>query len=41
MMMLLIVNITQHMPQNRVSNTFTHVTLNTINGVVHSYKPYQ
>ena len=26
----IIIRVTQHMPQNRVSNTTTHVTLNTL-----------
>ena len=30
----LIINVIEHMPQNRVSDTITHVTLSTINGVV-------
>ena len=34
MMMLLIINVTYHTPQSRVSDTITHVTLNSINGVV-------
>ena len=28
-----IISVTQYPPQNRVSDTFTHVTLNTINEV--------
>jgi hypothetical protein len=34
MVKLLIIGVTQHMPQNRVRATITYVTLNTINGVV-------
>ena len=34
---LLIINVTYHTPQNRVSDTILHVTLNTINGEVVSY----
>ena len=34
MMKLLISNVTSHTPQNRASDTITHVMLNTINGVV-------
>ena len=30
----LIINVTQHTPQNRVSDTIAHATLNTINRVV-------
>ena len=30
----LIINITQDTPQNRISDTIMHVTLNTIYGVV-------
>ena len=30
----LIISVNQHMPQNRVSDTFMHVTLNAINGVI-------
>ena len=33
MVMLLIINVTSHTPQNRVSDTIKLVTLNTINGV--------
>ena len=33
MMNLLIIGVTLHTPQNKVSDTSTHVTLNTINGV--------
>ena len=36
-MKLLIINVTQNMPQNRVSDTITHVTLNTMNGGVRVY----
>lgn len=32
-MALLIMSVTNHKPQNRVSNAFVHVTLNSINGV--------
>ena len=35
MLTLLIMSVTYHMPQNRVSDTIMHVTLNTINGVLH------
>jgi hypothetical protein len=31
---LLIINVTYHMPQNRVRDTITHVTLYTVNGGV-------
>jgi hypothetical protein len=31
---LLIISVTQHTPQNKASGTITHVTLNTIIGVV-------
>ena len=34
MIKLLIVSVTSHTPQSRVSDTITHVTLNTINIVV-------
>ena len=34
MVKLLIINITKPTPQNRVSNTIMHVTLNTINVVI-------
>ena len=34
MMKLLIISVTLHTPQNSVSNTIPHVTLNTINNVV-------
>ena len=34
MMKLLFTSVTRHMPQNRVSNTIMHVTLNIINNVV-------
>ena len=34
MMKLLIINVTQHTPQIKVSDTITHVTLNTTNGGV-------
>ena len=34
MVKLLIINVTWHMPQDRVSDTITHVTLNSVNGVV-------
>ena len=33
MMKLLIISVTYRMPQNKVSDTIMHVTLNTINGV--------
>ena len=33
MVKLLIINVTQHTPQNRVTDTIMHVILNTINGV--------
>ena len=33
MMKLLISGVTKHMPQNRVSDPITHVSLNTIYGV--------
>jgi hypothetical protein len=33
MMKLLISGVTKHMPQNRVSDPITHVSLNTINDV--------
>ena len=37
MVKLLIINVTYHfMPQNRVSDPITHVTIDTTNGVVHS-----
>ena len=32
---LLIIYVTRHTSQNRVSDTITQLTLNTINGVVH------
>ena len=35
MVKLLIINVTSHTPQNRVSDTIMHVTLNTIHGVVY------
>ena len=34
MVKLLIINVTLRVPKNRVNETITHVTLNTINGVV-------
>ena len=34
MVKVLIINVTWHVPQNRASDTITHVTLNTINNVV-------
>ena len=34
MVKLQIINLTEDMPKNRVSDTFSHVTLNTINGVL-------
>ena len=34
MIKLLIINVTEHTPQNRVSDTIMHVTSITINGVV-------
>ena len=34
MMQLLTGSVTKHMPQNMVNDTITHVTLDTINGVV-------
>ena len=34
MVELLIINVTLHTPHNRVSDTLTHVTLNTINGAL-------
>ena len=37
MVKLLISGVTYHTPQNNVSDTITHVTLNTINGVVFDY----
>jgi hypothetical protein len=40
MMKLLIISVTYNMPQNRVSDTITHVTLNDINGVAHSMCNY-
>ena len=33
-MKFLFISATQHTPQNRVSDTIMHVTLNTINGVI-------
>ena len=33
MVKLLVISVTYDIPQHRVSNTITHVTLNTINGV--------
>jgi hypothetical protein len=33
MMKLLNLSVTQHTPQNRISDTIMYVTLNTINGV--------
>ena len=33
-MKLLIISVTWDTPQNRVSDTITHVALNTINGIV-------
>jgi hypothetical protein len=39
MVKLLVINITYHMPQNRVSNTITHVIGNTINGVAQTRPP--
>ena len=33
-MKILIISVTYHTPQNRVSDTSMHVTLNTINNVV-------
>ena len=35
MLKLLIIGVTYHMPQNKVSDTIMHVALNTINGVLH------
>ena len=35
-MKLLIISVTLNTPQNMVRNTITHVTLNTMNGVVQS-----
>ena len=41
MLKLLVISVTYHMPQNRVSNILTHVTLNTMNGVVYfNYNTY-
>ena len=34
MVKLLIISVTSHTPQNGVSDTIMHVTLNAINGVV-------
>ena len=34
MVKLLIINVTEHTPQNRLSDTITHAALLTINGVV-------
>jgi hypothetical protein len=34
MIKLLVIIVTKHTPQNRVSDTMTHVTLKTINGVI-------
>ena len=34
MMKLLVISVTEHIPQNRVIGPITHVTLNTINGVL-------
>jgi hypothetical protein len=34
MVKFLIINVTQHTPQSKVSHIVTHVTLNTMNDVV-------
>ncbi len=34
MMKLLVISVTEHIPQNKVIHTITHMTLNTINGVL-------
>ena len=41
MVKLLIINVTYHTPQNRVSDNITHVTLNIINGAIHWFFPQQ
>ena len=38
MVKLLVMGVTQHTPQNKVSDIVTHVALNTINGVVCQFR---